>query len=168
MKLLRLYFTLIASLILASCEKPNTQQVAQETFVAVREGISDESLTSLEDLIMKLEPGISELHEFMRLCDENLVSDDEVTRSTAYWCAETITILAHTGDVRIFDRKTRSQLGEATKYEWQNGAEIGKLGTDSEYLKSRLPSYEAFRKRSSPVKTGNKDSARVPIFAPPP
>ena len=147
-----LLFSLMTGLTRADTDpvKPHAQKAgesaAEIVFGAARTILKDEKCTNKMDILTALEPGFTEMAELLQLCDANLVSDDEVSRSAAYVCRQGINMLR--GSDLLKNLAGEKQVEVHDKYEWKNDAEFNRLSKDPGYQTKRIPTYSAFMDRA--------------------
>lgn len=149
----------VSALIGSVCAEPEqktppAQQVeanaAKKAFEAVKKNLKDEKFTDSVAMLMAMKEGFSDMTEFLRLCDTNLVSDDEISRSAAFLCGEAINALHQSGQlIKWAGEKQDAVVGT---YEWKNGPELNRLAEEPGYQAKRMPSYDAFMARAAAQK----------------
>lgn len=126
------------------------ENAAKKAFEAVKKNLKDEKFADSVAMLMTMKEGFSEMAEFLRLCDTNLVSEDETSRSAAFLCGEAINALHRSG--QLMKWAGDKQLAVVDSYEWKNGPELNRLTEEPGYQTKRMPSYEAFMARAAAQK----------------
>jgi hypothetical protein len=126
------------------------ERSAKKAFEEVKKNLKDGKFTDSVAMLMAMKEGFSDMTELLRICDTNLVSDDEISRSAAFLCGEAINALRQSGQlIKWADEK---QVDAVDAYDWKNGAELNRLAEEPGYQTKRMPSYEAFMARAAAQK----------------
>lgn len=130
-------------------EKKAEESAAKVVFGAMKKFLKDENCTGTWEALTILEPGLTDMAELLRLCDANLVSDDEASRSAAYVCSKFIKAFRERD--QLADLAGEKQVVVYDNYAWKNDAEFNRLSKDPgfrDYQNKQIPTYAAFMDRS--------------------
>lgn len=120
---------------------------AKKAFDAVKKNLKNKKFSDSVAMLMTMKAGFNDMRAFLKLCDTNLVSDDEASRSAALLCGEAVNSLHQAGQLQKWT--SEKQLDAVDKYDWKNGPELKRLAEEPGYLTKRMPSYEAFMVRAA-------------------